>query len=130
MTNTLSNIFQVVLALSLLNVWLLRLNKETPFRGGLAKNLKDEFVEYGLPTWSFYVVGFLKVTSAVSLLAGIWIPQLVLPFATLTSFLMLVAFVMHLQIHDSMVKASPALALLVISLILVSFHLDLALILK
>jgi hypothetical protein len=130
MSNTLSNIFQVVMALALVNVWLIRPNKETPFRGGLAKNLKGEFVEYGLPAWSFYVVGFLKIISAIFLIVGIWVPQLVLPFATLTSFLMLGAFVMHIQIHDSMIKASPALALLILSLVVVSFHLDIALLLK
>jgi hypothetical protein len=31
------------------NVWVLRFGKETHWRGGTAKNLKEEFEAYGLP---------------------------------------------------------------------------------
>jgi hypothetical protein len=115
MLQTVSIIFQVIIALGLLNVWILRFNKETPYRGGVAKTLKEEFAEYDLPAWSCYVVGFLKITSALLLLAGIGFPPLVLPCAILVTFLMLSAVTAHIVIRDSLFKAMPALALLVMS---------------
>ena len=117
-----SNILQVAIALGLLNVWIVRFNKETSYRGGVAKTLKEEFAQYNLPAWSCYVVGFLKVTSALFLIAGIWIPQIVLPFAILITFLMLSAVTVHVMIHDSFFKTMPAIAMLVMSGILVSIR--------
>ena len=54
-------IFQLTVALGILNVWLLRASKATPFRGGDAKTLRQEFAAYGLPFWFMCVVGVLKV---------------------------------------------------------------------
>ena len=88
---TTSNIFQIVIALGLLNVWILRFNKETAYRGGIAKTLKEEFVAYDLPVWSCYAVGFLKILSAILLIVGVWIPQIVLPSSILVLFLMFAA---------------------------------------
>lgn len=112
---TASNILQIVIALGLLNVWIVRFNKETSYRGGIAKTLKEEFVEYDLPIWSCYVVGFLKIVSAILLIVGVWIPQVVLPSSILILFLMLSAFTMHLMIRDPLLKAMPALTMLIMS---------------
>lgn len=112
---TTSNILQIVIALGLLNVWILRFNKETAYRGGVAKTLKEEFAQYHLPVWSCYVVGFLKVTSALFLIAGVWIPELVIPFSILILFLMLSAVTMHIMIRDPILKIMPALTLLLMS---------------
>jgi hypothetical protein len=122
MLENLSIILQVIIALGLLNVWILRFNKETAYRGGVAKTLKEEFAEYDLPAWSCYFVGFLKITSALLLIAGIWIPQLVLPCAILITFLMLSAVTAHIMIRDSLFKAMPALLLLAISGAVVSLQ--------
>ena len=122
MLENLSIILQVIIALGLLNVWILRFNKETAYRGGVAKTLKEEFAEYDLPAWSGYFVGFLKITSALLLIAGIWIPQLVLPCAILITFLMLSAVTAHIMIRDSLFKAMPALLLLAISGAVVSLQ--------
>ena len=43
------SIAQLIIALGILNVWLLRFNKATIYRGGSAKNMKEEFATYGLP---------------------------------------------------------------------------------
>ena len=112
---TTSNIFQIVIALGLLNVWILRFNKETAYRGGIAKTLKEEFVAYDLPVWSCYAVGFLKILSAILLIVGVWIPQIVLPSGILVLFLMFAAVTMHLMIRDPLLKAMPALTLLLMS---------------
>ena len=39
---------QITIAISIYNVWFLRFNKSTIYRGKDAKNMKDEFISYGL----------------------------------------------------------------------------------
>jgi hypothetical protein len=115
MITTYSNILQVIAAIGLLNVWIFRFNKPTSYRGGSAKNLKEEFKEYGLAVWCCYMVGVLKVTSAILFIVGIWFTPVVLPSAVLVSFLMGVAVIMHLNIRDPLTKAMPAITLLLIT---------------
>jgi hypothetical protein len=107
---------QIVIALGLLNVWLLRFNKSTAYRGGEAKNLIEEFAVYGLPTWFCYAVGFLKVSAALALLFGFVFPELIAPAAALIAVLMLGAVTMHVKVRDSLKKTTPALVMLVLSL--------------
>ena len=110
--HTVQVILQCVVALGLLNVWLLRANQSTPYRGGGARTLREEFAAYGLPPFAMYVVGTLKVGAALCLIAGIWWRSLVCPAALLISLLMVGALVMHVKIHDPARKSAPALVLL------------------
>jgi uncharacterized membrane protein YphA (DoxX/SURF4 family) len=110
-----SRILQIVVALGLLNVWLLRAKSATAYRGGDAKSLAEEFEEYGLPPWMFYLVGILKVGSAIALLVGIAVPMLVLPAAGLVVILMIGAVTMHIKVGDPPTKSLPALAMLLMS---------------
>lgn len=112
-------ILQVIVALGILNVWLLRCGKTTPYRGGDASNLRQEFARYGLPVAVMYIVGVLKVGCAIGLLAGIAIPALVQPAAAVLAVLMLVAIGMHLKIKDPLLKSLPASAMLVMSLLII-----------
>ena len=112
-------ILQIAAALGLLNVWLLRFNQRTAFRGGAAGSMREEFAAYGLPVWFTYVVGTLKVGSAVALLAGIWFPALVLPAAALVCVLMLGALAMHTKIRDPLQKSLPALIMLALSVAII-----------
>lgn len=109
-------ILQVVAALGLLNVWLLRFNQRTAYRGGAAGSMLEEFAAYGLPSWSAYVVGTLKVGAALALVVGIWLPALVLPAAALVCVLMLGALAMHVKIRDPLQKSLPALVMLILCL--------------
>lgn len=117
---TLSTVLQVVIALGLINVWLLRSRSATAYRGGAATTLKTEFDEYGLPGWFFYTIGVLKLGSAALLLVGLWVPGLVLPAAALVTGLMIGAISMHLKVKDPVVKYMPATIMLLLSLILVA----------
>ncbi len=110
--------FQIVVALGLLNVWLLRFRQSTAYRGGEARSMPEEFAVYGLPPWSTYVIGILKVASALCLIAGIWIPRIVLPAALLVCVLMLGALAMHLKVRDPLKKSLPALVMLTFSVII------------
>ena len=103
---------QVIAALGLLNVWLIRAGKETPYRGGDAKSIREEFEVYGLPPATMYVVGGLKILIAVAFLAGIWVPALVLPAASVLIVLMIGAFVMHVKVKDPFSRAVPSLLML------------------
>lgn len=103
---------QVVVAFGILNVWLLRSGSSTPFRGGDARNLREEFAAYGLPFWFMGVVGVLKVGLALALLAAIWIPGVAQPAAIGLGLLMGGAFLMHLKVKDPIQKALPSIAVL------------------
>ena len=112
---SISTVLQLVVALGLLNVWLLRSGRATSYRGGSAKTLRQEFSAYGLPDAAFYVVGTLKILSAVLLIAGIWYPALVLPAAAVVAVLMVGALMMHLKVKDPAIKSLPAFLMLLMS---------------
>ena len=74
--------------------------------------MREEFVVYGLPTVALYIVGFLKIVSAIGLIIGIFLQSLVIPSAILLAALMIGAFGMHLKIKDPIKKSIPALIML------------------
>lgn len=107
-------ILQLIVGLGILNVWLLRFNKNTSYRGGNAESMKEEFKAYGLPETMIYIVGFIKVALALMLIAGIWIESLVDPAAIGMTVMMLGAIIMHLKIKDTFKQTLPALTLLIV----------------
>lgn len=107
---------QIVIALGIYNVWLLRRDRATAWRGGVAKSLREEFRVYGLPDWFMALVGVLKVTFATMLLIGIWFPWLVTPAALGLSVLMLGALAMHAKVHDPLKRSLPAATVLALCL--------------
>ena len=111
-------ICQIVVGCGLLNVWLLRFNQATSYRGGSASSMLEEFAAYGLPAWSCYLVGFLKVASAFALFAGFLYPVLILPAASIVAALMAGAIVMHLKVADPFKKSLPAISLLALCLLM------------
>ena len=119
---TLVQICQIIVGCGLLNVWLLRFNKSTAYRGGTAANMLEEFAAYGLPAWSCYLVGLLKVASALALLAGLIYPALALPAAIVIALLMSGAVAMHFKVGDPIKKSVPALSVLVLSAIIIAGH--------
>lgn len=112
-------ILQIVIALGILNVWLLRFGKASPWRGGSATNMREEFAAYGLSAGVMYLVGFVKVLCALLLLVGIWVPSVTMPAAALIALLMSVAVATHFKIGDSPKKSLPAATLLVLCLLVV-----------
>ena len=106
---------QVVLALGIFNVWILRFGKSTSWRGGTASNMKEEFEVYGLPAWFVPVIGGLKLLSAVLLIAGIWIPAVILPAAATLVVLMIGAIAMHFKVGDPASRSLPAFTMLVLA---------------
>ena len=109
---TLLMILQLIISIGLINVWLFRFNKTTEYRGGSAKNMKEEFIAYGLPEWSMYFVGFVKVAIAIMLIISIWVEELLLYNLIVLAALMIVAVFMHLKVKDPIKKSYPALSIL------------------
>ena len=107
---------QWIIGLGLLNVWLIHPNMATAYRGGDAKNMREEFAVYGFPASFMYAIGAIKVTLAIALIAGTWWPELVQPASLAIAALMAGAVVMHIKVKDTFKKTMPALALLLLSL--------------
>jgi VIT1/CCC1 family predicted Fe2+/Mn2+ transporter len=112
---TLPSVLQLIVGLGLLNVWLVRRQSATDYRGGGATSLREEFAVYGLPSFAFYVVGALKIMAALALIAGVWLELPVTIAAGVVAALMLGALAMHLKVGDPVKKAVPATVMLLLS---------------
>ncbi|MEX2528685.1 MAG: DoxX family protein [Gemmatimonadota bacterium] len=113
-----ANILQIIIGLGLFNVWILRSRRNTGFRGGDASTLREEFDEYGLPVWAFFAVGTTKIAAAVVLIAGVWLPQVVVPAAAVVTVLMVGALAMHAKVKDPPARYVPALTVLAMTVAL------------
>lgn len=111
-----ADIIQILIALGIANVWLVRAGRATGWRGGAATNMKEEFEVYGLPNWFMVLIGALKLLLAASLLAGIWVPVLTQPAAVGLAILMAGAVAMHFKVKDPPKKSLPAFTMLVLCL--------------
>ena len=117
-----TNLLQVIVGLGLLNVWLVRGRSSTPYRGGAALTLQEEFAAYGLPGFAFYLVGALKIGAAVVLLAGVWMALPVRAAAGVVVALMVGAVAMHLKVGDPLMKSLPAALMLAMSAAIVALR--------
>ena len=107
-------IFNLIIALGIINVWLVRFQQETQWRGGEAKSLKEEFQVYGLPIWFMYIVGFMKITLAILLIIGMWIPKINLYTSIAMIILMIGAVIMHIKVNDPLKKSIPAFSIIIL----------------
>lgn len=82
--------------------------------------MPGEFATYGLPAWSCYLVGFVKVASAITLLFGLLHPAPVLPAAFIVALLMAGALAMHVKVGDPFKKSGPALSVLALCVIIIA----------
>lgn len=111
---------KVIIFVAIINVWFFRFNKKTIYRGGNASSMKEEFAAYGLSESTMYIIGALKVLSALGLIVSIWVPMLTLPSAGIMAILMVGAILMHVKIKDSPKQSMPAAIFLLLSLYIIS----------
>lgn len=115
---------QIFIALGLINVWLVRFNRTTKYRGAGAQNMKEEFEVYGLPVWFMYIVGFFKILIAFSMFLVLFVPNLMrmvgVPALLLLSVLMLGAISMHIKVKDAFIKTLPAIIMLSMSILVLA----------
>ena len=111
-------IIKLVIGLSVLNVWLLRANKTTQWRGANAGSLKEEFKAYGLSEPIMKIVGAVKIVLSLLIIASIFHTPLVLIGATGMAIMMMGAVFMHAKIKDPVNRSLPAFIFLVLSITL------------
>lgn len=111
--DTFARALHVIVGLGLLNVWLLRARSPTAYRGRDAQTLRQEFSAYGLPPIAFYVVGALKITAGVILLAALWMPMPERWAALVVAGLMVGALAVHIRVKDPARKSVPAALMLI-----------------
>lgn len=109
--NTVSVVAQVVVAISILFVWV-----------GRFDNILKEFRQFGYPDILRNIVGASKISLATLLVAGIWYPALVLLPALLMAFLMLCALFTHIRVKNPLIKFLPSLILLLLCLFIAGVH--------
>ncbi|MDX1768290.1 MAG: DoxX family protein [Arenibacter troitsensis] len=107
---------KIIIFISIINVWFIRFNKPTPWRGGNSKSMKEEFETYGLSQIIMYIVGTMKVGLAVLLIVSLWIKDLSTPAAGAMGIFMLGAIAMHFKADDPNIKSFPALILFLLSI--------------
>jgi hypothetical protein len=108
---SLSHATQVVIAVSIVIVWVLRFN-----------NVVAEFKHFGLPDMIRNVVGATKISLATLLVVGIWHPALATIPALLMAGLMVCAQLAHFKVKNSWFKHLPSLLLLGLSLFVAYAH--------
>ena len=112
------NAIKIITALGIFNVWLLRYNKKTQFRGGNAKNLKEEFKEYGFNAFFMYIVGAIKIVISLLLILSCFseyvniLDSAVFSGSAIMSLIMVGAILMHLKVNDPFKKSVPAITML------------------
>jgi len=107
-------IIKIMTALGIFNVWILRYNKMTEYRGGNAKSLKEEFETYGLKLWFMYIIGAIKIVISILFIISCFN---ILDFAVfygsaIMSIIMIGAILMHLKANDPFKKSVPAISML------------------
>ena len=98
------------------NVWLFRFNKETPYRGGDATNMIEEFATYGLDINIMYLVGVLKVFASLGLIIGVFKTRVSAYSSLLMAILMIGAIYFHFKISDPAIKYFPSVLMLLCSI--------------
>jgi len=110
-------LLKLIISLSILNVWLLRANKPSKYRGGKAATIKEEFASYGLSETAMKAVGIIKCGLALLLLVSIIVQEVELIAAAGICIMMLGAIVMHYKVKDAPEKSMPAALFFILTLI-------------
>ncbi len=108
--NAIGKATETAAALWIMNVWFLRFNKDTGYRGGDATDMKEEFAEYGMSEKTMYAVGATKVSLASMMLVGLFVPKLARPASAGLAAMMLGAIGMHVKVKDPIKRSLPAIS--------------------
>lgn len=108
---TLANCAQIIIALSIIIVWVFRFD-----------NIIIEFKQYGIPDLVRNIVGATKIALSTLLITGIWYPELVTVPALIMAFLMICAQIAHIRVKNPLFKFLPSFLLLVLSLFVAAVH--------
>jgi hypothetical protein len=112
---------QIFVAFSVLNTWLLRYNQPSKWRAGNAGTILEEFEVFGLPDWSCYAIGTIKVLLSILLVMAVWYPELKQLAALGLAITLLGAVVLHIKAGDPFIKSLPAAFFFVLCLVIAYF---------
>ena len=114
--------FPLIIALGVINVWIIRRDKATGFRPDGAANIAEEFRRYGFSDSLRRSIGVTKLTlSALLLVGGAYAP--IGAAAAGMVLLMSGAIVAHIRVRDPVVESVPALLMLAMSAAMVMIRL-------
>ena len=99
---------QILIAVAMLDVWLIRYNRPGFSRGGNAKTMAEEFRVYGLPDWFRNLIRFLKLSAGALMVLGIWWSECALVSGFGLTVMMIGAMTMHFKVKDPIYKALPS----------------------
>ena len=108
---------QIAVAVTVFSVWTIRYNRETAWRGGDARSMREEFEVYGLPAWVLSMTRVTKLSLAALLLIGVWVTEAAAFGAAGMAAMMAVAVAMHIKVGDSARKSVPAFLMLVLCVV-------------
>ncbi|ASU34334.1 DoxX family protein [Mucilaginibacter xinganensis] len=109
--NTLSICAQVIVAVTVLYVWIVRYD-----------NILKEFKQFEISDLLRNFVGATKTALSTLLIAGIWYPELVMIPALLMAVLMGCAQMAHIKVRNPWQKFVPSGILLLLSLFIAGVH--------
>ena len=116
---------KIITALGIFNVWLLRYNKNTDYRGGNAKSLKEEFETYGLNSWFMYIIGAIKFGVSILFIVSCFnifskmLDVTIFYASVVMSLIMIGAILMHIKVNDPFKKSVPAITMLTLYSIII-----------
>ena len=121
---------KLITSLGIFNVWLLRYNKNTEYRGGNAKSLKEEFETYGLNSWFMYIIGAIKIGVSILFIVSCFnifskmLDVTIFYASVVMSLIMIGAILMHIKVNDPFKKSVPAIIMLTLySIIILNYFL-------
>ena len=107
-------LLKLIVSLTIINVWTLRANKNSIYRGGESVDLVSEFLSYGLSVNLMYLVGATKVIAALLLFISVFFKKLEKIPLIIISVFMISAIYFHFSINDTLIKSFPAALMLVL----------------
>jgi len=114
-----SSILSIVVSLTVMNVWLLRSENSTMYRGGEAQSLFEEFQVYGLEEY-FLIIGIIKVSLAILLFLSLFFKKLRFISSLGIGIMMFAAIIFHFRAGDELIKSMPA-SIMMLSCLIITY---------
>ena len=116
---TVTKLLSILISITVLCAWTIRLKMPSIFRGGETATMVDEFALYGLDSNIMVLVGVVKVLLAFLLLFGaIKFHSLVKPSAGIMALFMIGAVYFHISVGDGIIPTIPSASMLISCLLI------------
>jgi len=114
-----TKLLSLLISVTVLSAWTIRLKMSSIFRGGGAENMVKEFELYGLNSSIMIIVGVAKVILSILLLLGAFkFEYLLKPSAGIMALFMIGAVYFHFSAGDGLVPTIPSASMLISCLLI------------